>query len=217
MGNNQNQEYERLSEIELIQRIREGFIDPTMIPASVRRRCVYFLTMEMYPRTAIMSIFRCPDRMIRRDMEYIRRNMIIPLSDTEKQDMLKDYLFKHLILYTHISKQLQAKDVTPVDKAKIGFLLHAVLDKHIERLQSLGILPNHGKRGGVSPFVAKNREKPPKKQLTQIESEINAKLENLDGIQVEKIIKQYEQILDDTVKEDERRKKLEKAAEIKSA
>lgn len=125
----------------LIQRIKDGTVNPKTLPPEDRQRCVDFLWREGYTQEQIGQVLKRNERTIRRDLERIEeRNSMSPSVDLAKKIIGNTYQ-KAMGHHRYLMRLARNPDASNSEKAQSEFLAWRVLKEMVEKMQSLGYLP----------------------------------------------------------------------------
>jgi|GEM_PF-5429201 len=197
---------------ELLRKIKDGTIKGRDLPPLVRQECVEALIFEGFSNAQIQSVIGCADRMLRRDIEAIcRRNALLPSAENTQQ-LMGEYLWKVRMHHASITRLARTKDTTPYQRAQMEAAAFQVIDRMMERLQFLGILPNQGKNGrALLPYYPdKLQEKERKKNSLLAENNLKDAVSKLNPVAQERLLKVLDNIVaEEQVREEKRRRAQE--------
>ena len=115
--------------VDILKRIREGFLDPKEISVSDRRVCVAYLRLEGYTQEEIAQIFKVHRLTIMRDEKANRKDAAKLVDEIDVKSIVSDL---NIWANQLVSKATREKDYALVWKIKREL---------ISVLQSLGYLP----------------------------------------------------------------------------
>lgn len=124
--------------IQLLQRIRQGAINPCTISAKLRQTCVAYLRLEGYTQVEIAEIFRVSRQTIIRDEKAIRKQYTSLVDELDVKSAAGELMAT--------ASQLAAKAIRKEDYA----LAWRIKCDLITKLQSLGYLPKVADKLNVS-------------------------------------------------------------------
>jgi len=126
----------------LIEKIKDGSIDPGTLGKEMRQQCVELFLLEGYGIPAIAQILRRSDKTIKRDIIDIHeRNRIKPDPDFVSKQVGEMVMYAR-IHRAHLMRLARAKTGKTSEKAQAEYYAHRVNLEVMERLQSIGYLPS---------------------------------------------------------------------------
>ena len=139
---NKNESFEKDEPIlAVIQRIRDGTVDPRLLTKEDRQACVETLVAEGYSEVQIAQILKRSEKTIRRDIQVIRdRNSLIPSLEFARQ-FAGDIVRKGFSHHDYLVRLSNNKDTSDADKIQARVSAWRIIEGLSERLQTLGILP----------------------------------------------------------------------------
>lgn len=128
--------------LDVISDLRSGDLHPTGLSSEDRRRCVLLLQSEGMSVAEIARLLAVCERTIARDRVAIHQEHAI-----EPDPQLRGRIAGQLMLdvdaaRTELRRASRHPEARPADRIEAAKSLVEILCKGIERLQSLGILPN---------------------------------------------------------------------------
>lgn len=135
------EELQEIPVVELLQKIRDGELDPKQLHKEDRFRCEIFMQDEGYAYPSISQLLRISEKTIQRDFKEIRkRNSFEPSLDLaiETVGELMQAARTHR---NYLMRLARGSGSSSASKAQSEFLSWRVFKELIERLQSLGFLP----------------------------------------------------------------------------
>ena len=140
-----------LSELEekpiltLIQQIKDGLVAPDSIDKDLRQQAIEVLMAEGYAVASMAQVFKKCDKTIRRDLEEIRqRHELVPDAGLAKR-IIGEMLVFARGHRDHLMRLARTKDTSVSEKAQAEYLAARVTMELVDKLQSLGYLPNQPK------------------------------------------------------------------------
>jgi len=154
----------------LIQQIKDGLIAPESIDKEVRRQCVELLDAEGYTHSQMSQILKCSEKTIARDKKDTRkRNELSPNVEFAKQ-IIGELFNKGINHHNYLMRLARMKDASVSEKMQSEFAAWKVLKELIEKLQSLGYLPQKPREliADFSHHITSDDEKSLRELKTQI-------------------------------------------------
>lgn len=125
----------------LIQRIKDNLFDPKFLTKDQRIQCVEILLGEALTEAAIAQILKVSTKTITRDIQNLReRNALTPNINFAKQ-IIGDLVHKARLHHGYLMRLARNREISGPAKVQAEFSAWRVLSELIERLQSLGYLP----------------------------------------------------------------------------
>ena len=216
---NTNHDDTEKTAVELIQGINSGAVNPKTIDKPNRQQCIELLISEGYTYPQIVQVLKCSEKTIYRDLKEIRaRNELSPNVEFAKQ-FIGEVFNKALNHHSYLMRLARTKDASISEKALSESAAWKVLKDLIEKLQSLGYLPNKPTEvvGNFYHHSAVDAECTPvemKKMLLELEEAgkdagvlddgVKAKIETLrKRIEQTEIVQDIKQLEDQTLKKQE--------------
>jgi hypothetical protein len=155
--------------LELIQKIKDGDVDPKTLDKEARQACLEILMAEGYGGAQLGQIFKRCDKTIQRDITEIRRrNALVPSAEYAKEfvgDVVKK-AFGHHDFLIRISNDRSASDSDKIEARKSAW---NIMKDLVEKLQNLGYLPSrpqqvvgdiyhHGEGGDIKTYAELRKE-----------------------------------------------------------
>jgi len=130
------------SAVQLLQEINSGVIDPKIISKESRKQCTELLDAEGYTQQHISQLLRCSEKTVYRDLKEIKvRNALSPDADFAKQ-LIGDMFKKAMNHHNYLVRLSRIKDASIPEKVISASAAWKVIKELVEKLQSLGYLPN---------------------------------------------------------------------------
>lgn len=216
---NTNHDDTEKTAVELLQGINSGAVNPKTIGKPSRQQCIELLYAEGYTYPQICQVLKCCEKTINRDIKEIsKRNELSPNVEFAKQ-FIGEMFNKALNHHSYLMRLARTKDASISEKAFSESAAWKVLKELIEKLQSLGYLPNKPTEvvGNFYHHSAIDAECTPvemKKMLLEIEEAgkdagvlddgVKAKIETLrKRIEQTEIVQDIKQLEDQTLKKQE--------------
>ena len=137
-----NTKKEDASIISILQDIKNGTLDPTLIDKGARKEIVSMLKMEGYTVSSIAAILKCSDKTVQRTVAEIRKENQIDTSPQFIKESIGDMCRS---ASHHCSSLIRlARNASSTTREKIDAELAAwsVMRDCIEQLRRLGYLPS---------------------------------------------------------------------------
>lgn len=129
------------SAVQLLQDINTGILNPKILDASSRQKCVELLIAEGYTYPQISQVLRCSEKTIARDVKKIQsQNALTPNVEFAKQ-FIGDVFQKAMSHHSFLVRTARAKDTSPAEKIQAEYAAWKILKEIVEALQTLGYLP----------------------------------------------------------------------------
>jgi transposase len=126
---------------EMLRRIKEGELNPELLPRETRQLCIEALVGEGYSSGQIASLLNKSDRTIRRDLVELRKRNSISASP-ELTGMIGGELLNFARNQCCRLKQIaRSKDIEAVERAKVELMSWQVFKEGADKLHKLGFLP----------------------------------------------------------------------------
>lgn len=136
-----HEELQEIPVIELLQKIRDGDLDPKRLHKEDRLRCEIFMQDEGYAYPSISQLLRISEKTIQRDFKEIRkRNSFEPSLDLAIETV-GELIQAARTHRNYLMRLARGSSSSSASKAQSEFLSWRVFKELIERLQSLGFLP----------------------------------------------------------------------------
>lgn len=127
--------------VTLIQRIKDGTLDPKMLSREERQLCVEVCVLEGYSVSQVAQLFDRSEKTIGRDLADIRqKNALAPNVEFAKE-MIGEMYHKGVNHHTYLMRLARSKEASVAEKTQAEFAAWRVLKELIERFQFLGYLP----------------------------------------------------------------------------
>jgi DNA-binding CsgD family transcriptional regulator len=124
-----------------IQRIKDGSINPKALTKDIRQQCLEVLITQGYTQAQMAQILDCSDKTVQRDINEIRkRNRLTPHVELAKE-IVGEMLAKARNYESNLNQLARSKDGSLSERAHAQFLGWRVLKECVEKLQTLGYLP----------------------------------------------------------------------------
>ncbi|MGA2775128.1 MAG: DeoR family transcriptional regulator [Candidatus Omnitrophota bacterium] len=137
-----NHDHDEQPILSLIQQIKDGTLNPKTLPKEVRQSCVEFLDSEGCMQHAqIAQFLKITDRTVRRDLEEIDDRNALTLDIKQSKRVLANMSQKAMVHHSYLMRLARSPDATIGEKAQAEFLAWRVLKEFVEKMQSVGYLP----------------------------------------------------------------------------
>lgn len=125
----------------LMQRIKDGTIDPKVLPKSMRQECVETLLYEGFGVLQIAQLLSRDEKTIRRDIKELYEQNA-PTADYEfTKSLIGEYIMRVRSSCAYLMRLARSKDGSICEKAQAELYSIRTFDLLINRLQSIGYLP----------------------------------------------------------------------------
>ncbi len=125
----------------LIQRIKDQAIDPALLGAEDRRRCVEVLRGEGYTIAAIAQILRKNERTIRRDIDILRAECALALDPRLPERMVGQLASEAEHSVACLRRIARDNTASAMERLMAETAAWKVFREMFEKLQSVGYLP----------------------------------------------------------------------------
>ena len=126
---------------DVLNKIKDGILDPRSFSKENRQACVETLTLEGLQVSSIAALLKKSDKTISRDIKEINlRNGLLPNVDFVKE-MVGRFLKMSLNHHGYLMRIARNKEATISERALSEASAWKVLEGTIQRLQTLGYLP----------------------------------------------------------------------------
>lgn len=157
---------ENQSAISMIQDIRSGRLDATILTKDARLLCVEVLLGEGATKSQMAVLLKVSEKTIGRDIQAVQlTNYMQPDEDFRKR-MIGHLLMGAAINREHLMRLARKTESSVSEKAQAEFLAFKVLTETITKLQSLGHLPTQAQ--AIDLNVSGSQEK----SLDQLRSDL---------------------------------------------
>ena len=127
--------------VTLIQKIKDGSVEPKLLSKEERRQCVEVLLGEGMNESAIAQVLKRSEKTVRRDLSEIRQcNGAVRHIELEKE-ITGELLVNTRIHHSFLMRVARNKDSSASDKIQAELGAWHVLNEFVERMQSLGYMP----------------------------------------------------------------------------
>ena len=125
---------------DVLNKVKDGILDPRSFSKEDRQACVEVLTLEGLQVSSMASLLKKSDKTISRDIKEINlRNALLPNVDFAKE-MVGRFLKMSLNHHGYLMRIARNKEATISERALSEASAWKVLDGTIQRLQTLGYL-----------------------------------------------------------------------------
>lgn len=142
---------EDLQVVEVLQRIKDGSLNPLSLSKESRQLCVEALILEGHQVSSIASLMKKSDRTIRRDVEDIRQRNAIKTSPGFSKMLVGELLTNARNQYSRLKQLARLPEASADEKARIEFLAWRVYKELIDMLYYVGSIV---KEDTKNPFIA---------------------------------------------------------------
>lgn len=139
--NKNSSEPEEKSILSIIQDIKDGTLNPRTLSKDVRQRCVEFLDSEGYKEAQIAQILmRCEKTVYRDLMDIENLNSMAPSVEGAKK-IIGNMFQKAMVHHKYLMRLARSTEATHGERAQSEFLAWRTLKEVVEKMQTLGYLP----------------------------------------------------------------------------
>jgi len=125
----------------IIQRIKDGSLNPNTLSQEIRQQCAEVLLARGYEKSDIAQILGRSEKTIQRDLKAIREKNKLEPSIEFAKEIIGDMVHKARIHHAHLMRFAQTKEASVAEKAQSEFLAWRIVKELVEKLQSSGYLP----------------------------------------------------------------------------
>lgn len=125
----------------LIQKIRDGALNPKTLGKEARYRCVEVLLNEAYTPLEMAQLFKTCERTIKRDVDEILEVRKMSPDPEQAKKIIGEFWMYAGINRDRLMKLARAKDTSVSERAQAEYMAFKVSSETIVRLQSLGYMP----------------------------------------------------------------------------
>lgn len=157
--------------LNLIQQIKDGTVEPSVLTKDERQQCVEVLVLEGYAPSQIAQLVNRSEKTIKRDIAEIRsRNSLTPSMELMKQ-LVGDLIMKSEAHQTRLTRLARTNEGSVSERSQAEYMAWRVVKERTEALQSLGYLPMQPQKvvGDIFHHLSIGEEE---KTLAQIEKDI---------------------------------------------
>ncbi|MEI8349849.1 MAG: hypothetical protein WCI77_06825 [Candidatus Omnitrophota bacterium] len=127
---------------DVLNKIKDGMLDPRILSKDDRQACVETLTLEGLQASAIAQLLKKSDKTIARDIKEINaKNALSPNVDFVKETVGR-FLKMSLNHHSYLMRLARNKEATISERALSEASAWKVLEGTIQRFQALGYLPS---------------------------------------------------------------------------
>ena len=134
-------EHNERSVIELLQEISSGLLDPKLLDASSRQRCIQALKDEGRTIPQISNLLHCSERTVRRDWKVLKEQNAITADSEFCKQTIGELSRQATIHISYLMRIARDKGTTTAEKIQAEFGAWRVFKEYIEKLQTTGYLP----------------------------------------------------------------------------
>ena len=137
----EQEDQEESPHLSILQKIKDGEIDPKMLSAELRKEFVEILKDEGYTTSQMAQIFGVTDRQIRRDVEWVKKKNALTPSVEFAKEMIGDMVKKAMVHHDYLVRLSNNQDIPAADKIGARVSAWRIIEGLAEKLQTLGVLP----------------------------------------------------------------------------
>lgn len=127
--------------LSILQKIKDGSMDPRSLEKEDRQRCVEAMFFEGCSETNIAQILARSEKTIRRDLAEIRKKNAVSPNLEEAKAMIGEMQHQVRAQISRLTRIAVSRDSTPAAKISAEAVAWEIRDKFTSRLQTLGYLP----------------------------------------------------------------------------
>lgn len=157
---------ENKSAMSIIQDIRSGRLDPTVLDKAARQACVEALLGEACTKSQMAILLKVSEKTIGRDIQDVRFNNYLQPDEEFRKRMIGQLLMGAATNREHLMRLARKAESSVSERAQAEFLAFKVLTEMITKLQSLGHLPTQAQA------IDLNVASPQEKSLDQLRSDL---------------------------------------------
>jgi len=135
-------EKDEIPAFSIIQRIKDGSLDPRALDKETRLQCVTVFISEGCTIFSIAQILKRNERTVRRDIEEIRESNAISPDPLLAKKIIGEFLANAHIHRDYLMRLARSKDASVSEKNQAEYHAAQVESNAIAKLQSLGYLPS---------------------------------------------------------------------------
>ena len=124
----------------ILEKVKDGLLDPKMLCKPTRQACIEVLIMEGYSQPSIAALFKKTDRTIRRDIAEIRQQNAVTASPELTRRLVGELMTNAQSIYANLKKIARSKESSPNEKTRAEFMAWKVWKELIEKLYLVGFL-----------------------------------------------------------------------------
>lgn len=170
---------EKLSVREIIQRIRDGLVDPKSLPKKLRQACVEVLFFEGGQQSTFSGFFNVCDKTISRDFKDICKKNALEATPELTKELVGELVLSARGYCARVKQLSRSADASVGDKIKAEYIGWRVQKELIETLDLVGYLI-------VNKIYLKLDKKP--KNKPKLSNEVEKDLERLSPMDRDRLI-----------------------------
>lgn len=128
--------------LSLIQDLKDGRASPKILDKQMRQQIVEFLTLQGQDAPSIAQFLKVCDKTVRRDLSEIREKNSISLDAKFVKVTIGDMVTLNRQHISYLMRLSRSREGSLGEKVQAEYLAHRANMERIQRLQSLGYLPN---------------------------------------------------------------------------
>ena len=135
-------EKEEICALSIIQRIKDGQFNPTLLSKETRQECVEVFMGEGYSKAHMAQILKCSEKTIKRDTDDIfLRNSLTPNEGLLKKTVAQ-LSMAAASAHERLMRLSSKSEASVSERVQAEYLAFKVITEYIGKLQSLGYLPS---------------------------------------------------------------------------
>lgn len=127
--------------LSLIQKIKDGSVDPRSITKDQRLQCVLILWSEGYNESSIAQVLNRSEKTIRRDLSDIRSQNALSPDPNLARELVGEMLQKARAHQSRLLRISSNKENKAFERIQAEYAAWRIERELIERMQSLGYMP----------------------------------------------------------------------------
>ena len=127
--------------VEVLIKIKDGVLDPVLLPKETRLACVEALAAEGYGSSHIASVLKKSDRTIRRDLAEVRTNNSIFASPEFSAMLAGELLSMARNQYARLKQIARSNEVPAEEKARVEYMSWLIFKELADKLYKMGFMP----------------------------------------------------------------------------
>jgi len=127
--------------LSLLQKIKEGSMDPCDLERETRRSCVEVMFCEGYSEAQIAQILKRSEKTIRRDLADIRKKNAITPNVEQAKEIIGEMQQQVRTQISRLTRIAVSRESTETEKISAEAIAWKIRDDFTHRMQTLGYLP----------------------------------------------------------------------------
>ena len=127
--------------VEILIKIKEGALDPSLLTRESRLACVEALVADGYGSSHIASVLKKSDRTIRRDLAEVRANNSVFASPEFSAMIAGELLLMARNQYARLKQIARSKEIPVEEKARVEYMSWLIFKELTDKLYKIGYMP----------------------------------------------------------------------------